>query len=203
MPIPEKSYLRIVYLGKLRLLPKLCIDDRKSDEPKPKPTLEEMMKEIWEKASKYNRAHFISGHLACCKSLHVVQLLEGEEGVVKSLMRRIRKDPRVVIDKEFHKKLLSMNMGWGISTCYSFTITSAQLRIVKRDDISLERMFQMMKNTHQARREKLKIHDFYKNVIETMLLKYASMEKRKGLKVLNKSIHDSKGPLQFPTNPNE
>merc|ERR1719494_517186 len=119
-----------------------------------------MIKEIWDKASEFNRKHFISGRLACAKTLHVVQLLEGEERIILSLMKRIRKDPRVVIEMEFKKKLLSMNMGWGVSTCYSFDITPAQLRVVKREDISLVKMFQMMKNTYQVRREKLKLNSF-------------------------------------------
>jgi len=183
LPIPEKSYLRVVYLGKLRLLPSLSIDDEKSDEPERWPTLEEMIREIKEESRLYNKAHFISGHLACSKTLHVVQLLEGENGEVKSLMKRIRKDPRVDIQKEFHKTLLSMNMGWGVSTCYSFDVTPAQLKVIARSDISLERLFGMMKYTYQAKREKLKLTDFYKNVIETMLLKYISMTKGQGFKV--------------------
>jgi len=183
MPIPEKSYLRVVYLGKLRLLPSLGADDEKSDKPKRIPTLEEMIREIWEKSSLYNESHFISGHLACSKTLHVVQLLEGEKNEVTSLMKRIRKDPRVDIQTEFHRTLLSMNMGWGVSTCYSFDISSAQLKVMKRNDISLEKLFKMMKNTYQARREKIKITDFYKNVIETMLLKYISMTEGQEFKV--------------------
>jgi len=183
MPIPEKSYIRVVYLGKLQLLPKLSLDDEKSDEVARKPTLDEMIKDIWKKSSVYNRRNFISGHLSCSKTLHVVQLLEGEEGAVLSLMKRIRKDPRVIIEKEFTKKLLSMNMGWGVSTCYSFNITKAQLGVVKRDDITLEKLFTMMKNTYQARREKLKLHTFYKNVIDTMLLKYISTTKGRALKI--------------------
>jgi len=186
-PIPEKSYLRIVYLGKLRLLPNLRTDDEKSGEPMRTPTLEEMIEEIWKKSKIYNEAHFISGHLACTQSLHVVQLLEGEEGEVLSLMKRIRNDPRVDIEREFTKKLLSMNVGWNISTCYSFTITPAKLRIVQRRDISLESMFGMMKNTYKAKREKMKLSEFYKNVIETMLLKYVLNSQGQALKVLNVS----------------
>jgi len=187
MPIPEKSYLRVVYLGKLRLLPNLRTDDEKSDEPIRTPTLEEMITEIWKKSEIYNQAHFISGHLACTQTLHVVQLLEGKESDVLSLMKRIRKDPRVHIEKEFHKTLLSMNVGWGYSTCYSFAITPGKLRVVQRSDISLENMFGMMKNTYRAVREKLELRKFYKNVIETMLLKYVFMTKGQGLKVLSLS----------------
>jgi len=188
MPIPEKSYIRVVYLGRLQLLPnpKLNIDDEKSDKVVPKPTLEEMLKEIWAVASKFNTANFISGHLACSKTLHCVQLLEGEERVVSSLMKRIRKDPRVIIERVFKKRLLSMNSGWTLSTCYSFAITPAELAIVK-NDISLKKMFHMMKNTYQAVRENLKLPTFYKNVIETMLLKYIAVTEENGLVVLKTS----------------
>jgi len=173
-PIPEKNYIRMVYLGKLRLLRKPNPEDEKFEVSRPI-KLEEMMKEIWKKASVYNKKKYISGHLACSKSLHVVQLLEGREKVVLALMKKIRKDPRVEIQMEFKKKLLSMNLGWGVSMCYSFNITSGQLKVVQRDDISLLKMFDMMKNTSQARRENIKLHDFYKNIIETMLLKYISL----------------------------
>merc|ERR550534_698422 len=61
------------------------------------------MNDIWKKSSVYNKANFISGHLACSKSLHVVQLLEGEEEAVEALMKKIRRDPRVEIEKELRK----------------------------------------------------------------------------------------------------
>jgi len=173
-PIPEKNYIRIVYLGKLRLLRKPSSEDEKIDASRSY-SLEEMIKDIWEKARIFNSKNYISGHLAYSKSLHVVQLLEGRERVVTDLMKKIRKDPRVEIYMEFKRTLLSMNMGWGISMCYSFDITEAQRKVVERKDISLRKMFDMMKNTSQALRENVKIYDFYKSVIETMLLKYMSL----------------------------
>jgi len=181
-PIPEKHYVRIVYLGKLRVLRNPNSEDEKIDASCPY-SLEEMIKDIWKKASIFNSKNYISGHLACSKSLHVVQLLEGREKVVTDLMKRIRRDPRVEICMEFKRKILSMNVGWGISMCYSFDITNAQLKVVQRKDISLKRMFDMMKKTSQALRENLKLHDFYKSIIETMLLKYISITKLK-VKVL-------------------
>eukprot|EP00495_Collosphaeridae_sp_1-RS-2012_P007708 TRINITY_DN7472_c0_g1_i1.p1 TRINITY_DN7472_c0_g1~~TRINITY_DN7472_c0_g1_i1.p1 ORF type:complete len:105 (-),score=13.41 TRINITY_DN7472_c0_g1_i1:19-333(-) len=93
------------------------------------------------------------------------------------LMKKIRKDPRVEIRMEFKKTLLSMHSGWRISMCYSFDISKSQLKVVQRKDISLQKMFDMMKNTCQARRENVKLHKFYKNIIETMLLKYISLTK--------------------------
>lgn len=173
MPIPEKKYVRVAYFGKLQLLPKpiLSLDDEKLEET---PTLEEMLMDIWQQASQFNRKNFISGHLACSKSLHCVQLLEGRQETVMALMERIRRDPRVVILKEFKKELLSMNHGWGISMCYSFDITSAQLRMVQSDNVTLESMFDMIKNTYEVRKENVKLQAFYKNINETMLLKFMS-----------------------------
>jgi len=194
MPIPEKRYIRVAYFGKLQLLPKpvLSLDDEKLVE---KPTLEEMLMEIWQKASIFNRKNYISGHLACSKSLHCVQLLEGRQATVMSLMKRIRKDPRVVIYKEFKKELLSMNHGWGISMCYSFDITSAQLRLVQSDNVSLESMFDMIKNTYEVRKENVKLQAFYKNINETMLLKFMSeceSEKKGSIGADSRSISEAR-----------
>jgi len=56
--------------------------------------------------------------------------------------------------------------------CYSFEITSCQKMIVLDDGISLEDVFAMMKNTHQAIHEKLTIPEFYKETTQTILLKF-------------------------------
>jgi len=138
------------------------------------PTLEQMVEDISKEASVFNRSNFISGHMSFANTLHVVQLLEGKEKVVLGWMKRIRKDPRVVIHKEFVKEQLSMHVGWAISMCYSFEITSAQLRLVK-DDLTLEEMFDMMKNTYQVAQEGLNLPSFYKEIIETILLKFISI----------------------------
>jgi len=169
MPIPEKRYTRIIYLGKLVLRYKACERNTKGA-----PTLEEMIKEIWEEARIYNSKHFISGHLACTKSLHVVQLLEGEEKIVTSLMERIRRDPRVIIAKEFKKELMTMQVGWQLSMCYSFEITPTERQLIKNENISLEKMVDMIKNTYQVRQQNLDIPTFYKHIIECILLKYIS-----------------------------
>jgi len=169
-PIPEKKYIRVVYIGKLRLVSK---DRGKSN--KKEPTLEHMIDDIWKGASKFNSKNFISGHLSCSTTLHVVQLLEGKEKTVLSLMKRIRKDPRVVIHKEFIKEQLSMHVGWAVSMCYSFEITSAQLKLVEDNDLTTDEMFDMMKNTYQATQENLYIPSFYKEVMETILLKFIAV----------------------------
>jgi len=168
-PIPEKKYIRIVYVGKIQLVSK---DGRKS---KKDPTLEAVIEEIWKTASEFNRRNFISGHLSCANSLHVVQLLEGKEKVVLNLMKRIRKDPRVVIYKEFIKMQQSMQLGWAVSMCYSFDITPDQLSLVQDPDLTMEDMFEMMKNTYQVRQEMLELPAFYKEMMETILLKFISI----------------------------
>merc|ERR1719283_650529 len=125
-PIPEEGYIRVVYIGKLRLVTK------SGKNLKDKPTLKDIIDDIQKEASEFNRRNFISGHLYCCKTLHIAQLLEGKETVVLSLMERIRSDPRVVIYKEFIKKtLLHMHVGWALSMYYSFEITPAQLQLVE------------------------------------------------------------------------
>merc|ERR1719419_1227666 len=174
-PIPEKKYVRVVYMGKLRL-----VNKDGSEMQGATPTLEEMIEDIWKGASVFNRSNFISGHLSCANTLHVVQLLEGKEKVVLALMKRIRKDPRVVIYKEFVKKQLSMHVGWAISMCYSFEITSAQLSLVQNTDLTMEEMFAMMKNTYQVRQESLNLPSFYKEIIETILLKFISITESSG-----------------------
>jgi len=165
-PIPEKNYIRVVYVGKLRLV------NKDGSSMKDAPNFEEMVEDIWKEASVFNRSNFISGHMSCAETLHVVELLEGEEKAVLGLMKRIRNDPRVVIYKEFVKKQLSMHVGWAISLCYSFEITRAQLSLVQDTDLTIEKMFYMMKNTYQARRESWNLSSFYKRIIETTLLKF-------------------------------
>jgi len=193
-PIPEKSYTRILYLGKLKLMRLDGGEHNNQVESSNGITLEEMMNEIWSKSSVYNKANFISGHLACSKSLHVVQLLEGEDTVVDTLMKKIRKDPRVVIQKELRKKLLTMSVGWELSMCYSFEITSSERNLIKNEDISIEKMFDMMKNTYQVRQEKLDIPAFYKHIIECILLKYIST-------TLGETVFDELTPNPAPIKP--
>jgi len=174
MPIPEKSYIRFLYLGKLKLLWKDDGEGNYFPKSRPPPTLEELMKDIWEIASVYNKENFIAGHLSCSKTLHVVQLLEGEEHIVKSMMRRIRKDPRVVIEHEFSKTLLTMHAGWEMSLCCSFAISPCEREVIKNKAISIQQMFDMMKSTYQARQLNMNIPSFYKHIIECILLKYIS-----------------------------
>jgi len=179
-PIAEKKYIRVLYIGRLRLVSKEGRKDGLTKESYT-PTLEEMIDDIWKEASVFNRSNFISGHLSCAGTMHVVQVLEGKEKVVLSLMKRIRKDPRVIIEKEFIKRQLTMHLGWAISMCYSFEITSAQLSLVQDEDISMEEMFDMMKNTYEVREERLNLPNFYKETIETILLKYISITEGKKL----------------------
>ena len=167
-PIPEKKYLRCVYVGNLKLV-------HKSGTKYKKPTLEEMIEDIWKVASEFNRENFIAGHLSCSRTLHVVQCLEGKENVTRSLMGRIIKDPRVRIHKIFYKLQPSMHIGWALSMCYSFDITKVQLMLVQNEELTMESIFDMMKTTFEAVQEKLHLPTFYKEIMETMLLKYITV----------------------------
>jgi len=133
-------------------------------------------------ASAFNRSNFISGHMSAATTLHVAGVLEGKEKLVLAGMKRTRKDPRIVIKKEFVKKQLSMHLGWGISMHYSFEITSSQLRLVQDDDLTMEELFDMMKNSDQVIRERLNIQSFYKEITDTILLKFISLTEKEKLK---------------------
>jgi len=177
MPIPEETRTRIIYFGKLVLRHKNSERNKKSP-----PTLEEMMREIWEEASIFNSANFISGHLAYTKSLHVVHLLEGREKIVNLLMERFLKDPRVIITKVIKRESTTKYVGWQLSMCYLFEITSAERQLIKNKEVSLEKMIDMMmssekkidmtKNIYQVKLENLDVPYFYKHLIECILLKY-------------------------------
>jgi len=55
---------------------------------------------------------------------------------------------------------------------YSFEICPAQLSLVQNDDLTMDGLFDMMKDTFQVREEKQNLSKFYKETIETILLKY-------------------------------
>jgi hypothetical protein len=171
-PLPEEEYLRIVYIGKLQM------PSKNNDGVNSSTKLEDMMNEIWKVSSVWNSKHSISGHLAYTKDLHVCQLLEGKAGEITSLFSKIRKDPRVSVWKFFKRKLPTMNPGWNISMCYSFQITPEQYRLIANDGITLEQMFNSMKNTNEVRKEGWELPQFYKTMVDTFLLKYISIEKK-------------------------
>jgi len=170
-PLPEEEYVRMVYVGKLNIL-------GKSKDGTSHTRLEDMMNEIWQFSSQWNSSHGIAGHLAYTSERHVAQLIEGKANVIISLMKKIRKDPRVSVHKVFQRKLQTMNPGWNLSMCYSFQITTEQYRLIANDDVTPEQMFNSMKNTHEVRREGWKLNEFYKTTVETFLLKYISIEQR-------------------------
>jgi len=169
-PVPEEEYLRIVYVGKLQI----CSKSNNNNITQ----LENMINDIWNVSKAWNSTHGISGHLAYTQEHHISQLIEGKAVFVKNLMARIRNDPRVVIHKEFKRTLLTMNLGWNISMCYSFQITADQYRLIADDDITAEQMFDSMKNTYEIRREGWKLSDFYKTIVDTFLLKYISVQEK-------------------------
>lgn len=183
-PLPEEEYLRIVYVGKLQILPsKMSNGGEQGNSPTRvqdiSPTmLEHMINDIWKVSSVWNCTHGISGHLGYTKGLHISQLIEGKAEEATYLMAKIRKDPRVVVYREFRRRLNTMNPGWNISMCYSFELTNEQYQLIADEDITLEQMFNSMKNTYEIRREGWKLREFYKTIVDTFLLKYISIEDR-------------------------
>jgi len=170
-PLPEEDYLRIVYVGKLQIS-KVGNGFETASSPT---NIEDTINEIWKVSREWNSTHGISGHLAYTNELHVSQLIEGKAKEITSLMAKIRIDPRVVVHREFQRRLKTMNPGWNVSMCYSFEITSEQYQLIADDDISLEQMFNSMKNTYEIRRAGWKLSEFYKTVVDTFLLKYISV----------------------------
>jgi len=114
--LPEKEYLRIVYIGKLQIPSSGstgCRKDLSAIE------LEEMMNEIWKLSCIQNQAHNISGHLSYTNDNHVCQWIEGKFEDVRSLMANIRNDPRIIISKEFSKSLSILKHEWYIAMWFS------------------------------------------------------------------------------------
>jgi len=181
-PIPEKEYVRVLYVGKLQL-PQLHVapESRKSAKEE---ALRLMISDIWQVARKFNSSNFISGHLSFTKSLYVVQLLEGVEDVVNSLMERIRRDKRVIIEKVFTRRLLTMNLGWEVSMCYSFNVTPTDLGLIKNPHLSMEQLFDNITSTYEIKRLGVKLPKFYRNTVDIILLKYISIHQAGLVKVV-------------------
>jgi len=95
-----------------------------------------------------------------------------------SLMERIRKDFRVIIEKEYIRKIHTMNIGWEMSMCYSFNLTQEDLVMIKNPHLSLDQMFGSITNTFEIKRMGVKLPEFYKNTVEIMLLKYISLDQQ-------------------------
>jgi len=171
-PLPEEEYLRIVYVGKLEILPELTVGRDNINDV----NVEDLINEIWDVSRVWNRINGISGHLAYTNERYVSQLIEGKADVVISLMEKIRRDSRVKIYKEFRRKLQTMNHGWSVQMCYSFDLTNEQYGLIADEDITPEQMFDSMRNTYEIRREGWKLSEFYKTIVETFLLKFISID---------------------------
>jgi len=181
-PVPEQEYLRILYVGKLQISSAVGDDHQKNERSLSSIEIELMIQEIWNVSKYWNKIDAISGHLSYTNEYHVAQLIEGRAEKVNSLMARIEKDPRVYIWKVFRKTLRTMNIGWKISMCYSFEITSEQYKLVADDNVSPEQMFNSMKNTYEALLEGWKVDEFYRTTVETFLLKFISVHEKVKLK---------------------
>jgi len=182
-PIPEKEYIRVLYIGKLQL-PQVYVGADSSKSAKEE-ALRCMISDIWQVARKFNSSNFISGHLSFTKSLYAVQLLEGVEDVVTSLMERIRRDKRVIIEKVFTKRLLTMNLGWEVSMCYSFNVTPTDLSVIKNPNLSMEQLFDNITSTYEIKRLGVKLPKFYRNTVDIILFKYISLHQAGTVKVEN------------------
>jgi len=165
--------LRVVYFGKLQVRPRVSDGSLKNISTT---WLEDMITEIWNVSSIWNARHGISGHLAYTKEHHVCQLIEGKADSIVYLMNKIRKDSRVIVCNEFQRTLETMNLGWNISMCYAFQITTEQYQLIADDHVTPQQMFNNMKNSYEVRREGWKLNEFYKMIVDTFLLKYISTE---------------------------
>jgi len=178
-PIPEKDYVRVIYVGKMVFQDK----DRESKEDTTTTALDDMIADIWKGARIFNSANFIGGHLAWTEDGYVGQLLEGSKEVVMPLMKRIKKDPRVIVHKVFSKDLLTMNAGWDVSMCYSFEKTRKELDFIDNAAVSLEIFFDKINNTHKIKQDRsLKLPQFYKHTINLFIMKYMSMVEQQSKK---------------------
>jgi len=181
VPIPEKEYIRVLYVGKLQL-PQLHVAGESMENEKEE-ALRIMISDIWKVARKFNNSNFISGHLSFTKSLYVVQLFEGGEDVVGSLMERIKRDDRVIIEKVFRKRLIKVNLGWEVSMSYSFNLSPADLGLIKNPNLSMEQLFDNITSTYEIKRLGVKLSKFYRNTVDTILLKYISLRQSGLVKV--------------------
>jgi len=176
VPISETEHVRFIYVGKLKIVS--CETphvESKSDGYLGR-NVYALMDDIWMKSSVYNKTNFISGHLAWTESLHVAQLLEGRSEVVFSLMERIRRDPRVIIHKEFRKDMQVKNTGWDMSMCYWFDVPAKLPDYEEYRDFSIEELCDRIGNTFDVKRDVWGLAKFYETNINTILMKYISLD---------------------------
>jgi len=182
-PLPEEEYLRIVYVGKLNIHPSMNNGIKQRNSPtrvqdNGPDILEHIINDIWKVSSFWSSTHGISGHLGYTNELHISHLIEGKAEDVTYLMAKIREDPRVVVYREFRRRIKTMNPAWNISKCNSFELSIEQYHLIADEDITLEQMFNTMINTYEIRRLGYKLNEFYKTIVDTFLLKYISIEEK-------------------------
>jgi len=170
LPIPEKRYVRFLSVGKLQ--PSSAGKKLSSSK------FENNIYGIWKVIRKYSKKNCIAGHFSFTKTLHGAWLFEGEEKVVLGLMKRIRRDPRVVIHKEFCKHILTMNQGWEMSKCCSFNITKKLLGLIENENVTLEQIFNRTLSTYVIKQSGLNLAKSYRDMTDVMLLKYITMNQK-------------------------
>jgi len=182
-PLPEEDYLRIVYVGTLNIQPKMNNGSKQGSSPtrvqdNGSGILEHTINDIWKVSSLWSITYGISGHLGYTNEHHISQLIEGKAKDVTYLMAKIREDPRVVVYREFRRRIKTMNPAWNISECNSFELSIEQYQLIANEEITLEQMFNTMKNTYEVRRLGYKLKEFYKTIVDTFLLKYISITEK-------------------------
>ena len=170
--LPEKEYLRMVYVGKLQI-PSSGSGDCEKDNSVIE--LEELMNKIWKAVSMKYKLLGISGHISYTNQFHVCQLIEGKLEHVRNLMAEIRNDPRIIIYKEFSKSLSTLNHGWYIAMCYTIQVVRNFFWYRGDGEISLWEMFDSLENTYNVRLQGLRITEFYRKAADMLLLKYMSI----------------------------
>jgi len=176
LPVPEKEHVRIVYVGKLQLdYSETPHAESKSDGYLSR-NVHEMMDDIWKVSSVWNKDNFISGHLAWAESLHVAQLIEGRSEVILPLMERIRRDPRVIIHKEFREDVQVKNTEWDMSMCYWFDVAAQLTGFEEHPDSSIEELCDMIGDSFEVKRDVWGLAKFYETNIDRILMKYVSLD---------------------------
>jgi len=176
LPVPEKEHVRIVYVGKLQLdYSETPHAESKSDGYLSR-NVHEMMDDIWKVSSVWNKDNFISGHLAWAESLHVAQLIEGRSEVIVPLMEKIRSDPRVIIEKEFHRDMHVKNTGWDMSMCYWFDVPAELPDFEEYQGCSIQELFDSIGDTFEVNRDSWGLAKFYETNIDRILMKYISLD---------------------------
>jgi len=167
LPTSETEHVRFVYVGKLQLV---------SRENQPSRNIYDMMYDIGKVSSFNNKTNGISGYLAWTESFHVAQLIEGRSEVILPLMERIRRDPRVIIYKEFREDVQVKNTEWDMSICYWFDVAAELPGFEEYPDSSIEDLCDRVGSAFEVQRDLWGLANFYETNIDRILMNYVSLD---------------------------